>query len=69
MGKTCLKEQKTGQAFLPPSLGNLFVIVQQLVGLALEVAVVKDIHQGVLIGLAQNPVLVGLVQALGTAAL
>lgn len=54
---------------MPPSLGNLFVIMQQLVGLALEVAVVKDIHQGVLIGLAQNPVLVGLVQALGTGSL
>ena len=57
MGKACLKEQKNWAAFLPPSLGNLFVIMQQLVGLALEVAVVKDIHQGVLIGLAQNPVI------------
>ena len=37
--------------------------MQQLVGLALEVAVVEHIHQGVLVGLLQNHAAVNLIQA------
>ena len=47
----------------------LFVIVQKLVGLVLKVSVVEHIHQGILVGLADDAVLIGLVQALGTGGL
>ena len=42
------------------------MIVQQLVGLALEVAVVEHIHQGVLVGLLDDHIAIGCVQALGS---
>ena len=42
------------------------MIVQQLVGLALEVAVVEHFHQGVFVGLLDYHIAVGSIQALGS---
>ena len=63
-----LPREKTGRIpkDAPQNQRGLFVgIVQQLVSLALEVAVVEDVHQGVLVGLLDSHIAVRRVQAPG----
>ena len=58
--QTKKQPRKSGAAGV---VGLFVMVVQQLVGLALEVAVVEHIHQGVLVGLLDGHIAVGGVQA------